>query len=76
MGFLGYYFSCDAVGFWRVLYIPGTEVDVSEGFQGQIQSSQLNCPYLGNQAVPPQVLTASSLENVETSHRKTTSPEG
>lgn len=58
MEFQGNFMSCDAIGFWRVLYIPGTEVDVSEGFKGQIQSSQLNCLYLGKQVVPLQVLTS------------------
>lgn len=57
MEFLGNYMSCDTVGFWRVLYIPEIEVDVSEGFQEQIQSSQLNYLYLGKQVVPLQVLT-------------------
>lgn len=57
--FLGDYFSCGTVCFQRVACIPGTEVSVSEGFRGQIQSSQMNCLYGGKQAIPLEILTGT-----------------
>lgn len=42
--FLGDYFGCGTVCFQRVVCIPGTEVNISEGFKGAdpVQSNELS----------------------------------